>query len=61
MKAVLESQATPAGTGPAQLPSAGGPLVGRAAELAALRDLLGRPGPAVAVIVGPPGVGKTAG
>jgi predicted ATPase/DNA-binding XRE family transcriptional regulator len=35
------------------------PIIGRAAELAALRELLARPQVRLATLVGPPGIGKT--
>ncbi|GLL05707.1 AfsR/SARP family transcriptional regulator [Dactylosporangium matsuzakiense] len=44
---------------PAQLPLAVRGLRGRAGELAALGELAAAPGPVVAAITGPPGVGKT--
>ena len=53
----------PIGTGPPaprELPAAPGDFGGRAAEQAALRDALTGAGPAVVVVVGMGGVGKTA-
>jgi DNA-binding SARP family transcriptional activator/tetratricopeptide (TPR) repeat protein len=45
---------------PRQLPIVPGGFSGRSAEIQALTDRLSRGGPAVVVVSGPPGVGKTA-
>jgi predicted ATPase/DNA-binding SARP family transcriptional activator/TolA-binding protein len=44
---------------PAPLPVPPTPLLGRAAELAAIARLLGRPAVRLVTVLGPPGVGKT--
>lgn len=47
---------------PGQLPAGVADFTGRAGEVAALRSLLtaARPGPAIVIVSGPPGIGKTA-
>ncbi len=45
---------------PNNLPARAGPLVGRDAELAALRERLSRPDTGVVTLIGPGGAGKTA-